>query len=179
MPSNSTAVLSPCGRYRYRLTREVDPVSGRGRVLFVMLNPSTADATVDDPTIRKCVGFARRAYAPPALIDVVNLYAWRATDPNDLRRAADASDVIGPETDMHIGEAADRAGAIVVAWGALNLGAMSAPARERARDVARRLRLAASGAPLLCLGTTKGGEPRHPLMVAYSVVPSTWSDRDA
>src|SRR5689334_20041621 len=71
-----SAVLSPCGLYRYRLTRRW----GDGpALLFVMLNPSTADATEDDPTIRRCTGFAKREGMPA--IEVVNLFAWRATDP--------------------------------------------------------------------------------------------------
>lgn len=161
-----SAILSPCGRYRYLLSREADTL-GSGRVLFVMLNPSTADASKDDPTIRKCRGFTSRMGLP--WFDVVNLYAWRATDPNDLRRASEHSDIIGPENDMHIGLAADRATVIVAAWGALNLGRMTKPAIERARDVMRRLDVAAAGRPILCLGTAANGQPRHPLMVSYAI----------
>lgn len=91
-------------------------------------------------------------------------------DPNDLRRAADAHDVVGPDNNMHIEIAAKRASYIVAAWGALNLGAMSGPARERTRDVARLLR----DRPLVCLGTTNDGNPRHPLMVAYATAPAEW-----
>lgn len=164
------AVLSPCLSYRYRLSRDIDS-GGDGRVLFVMLNPSTADETKDDPTIRKCLGFARKWWSPTA-IDVVNLYAWRATDPADLRRAADHNDVIGPETNAYVRAAAASAMTIVVAWGALNLGAMSGPARARAGDVSDML--AQTGKRLVCFGTTQGGQPRHPLMVAYATEAETW-----
>lgn len=168
-----SAVLSPCGRYRYRLDRDVS-VFGSDRVLFVMLNPSVADASKDDPTIRKDLGFADRKWSTGRL-DVVNLYGWRATDPADLRRAWErGEDVIGPENDEHIAQAADAASIIVVAWGALNLCAMSVAAQERAREVVGRLRVAAAGRPLWCFGTTLGGQPRHPLMVSYSVEPHEW-----
>lgn len=160
-----SAVLSPCQRYRYFLTRDVD-LLGAGRMLFVMLNPSVADATLDDPTIRKCRGFAQRAGM--RTFNVVNLYAWRATDPDDLRRAADANDIIGPANDLYIGGAVARADIIVAAWGALNMGSMSKPAADRAREVSRRF-LTAGGRRPHCLGTAKNGQPRHPLMVSYSV----------
>lgn len=105
-----TAVLSACGRFRYRLGRQW----GEGGVLlFVMLNPSTADADVDDATIRRCVKFAQ-AHGFGAL-EVVNLYAFRATDPKDLRRAGYLA---GPENDAHIAAAASECAAICVAWGA-------------------------------------------------------------
>lgn len=158
-----TALISPCKRYRYRLTREVSPLFGSGRALFVMLNPSTADATTDDPTIRKCCGFAMRHRW--AYVDVVNLYAWRATDPRDLCRASECEDIIGPENDTQIGMAADRASVILVAWGALTLGRLSRDAASRARDVLARAQIV--GCDVLCLGTAKNGQPRHPLMVAY------------
>src|SRR5689334_19453129 len=84
------AVISACGRYRYVLTRQVGP--GSRRATFVMLNPSTADATNDDPTIRRCIGFARE-WGCGRLV-VLNLFAFRATDPADLKRAIDP---VGPE----------------------------------------------------------------------------------
>jgi hypothetical protein len=103
------ALLSPCKLYRYTLTRRW----GEGPpLLFVMLNPSTASATEDDPTIRRCVGYAKRDGFPA--IEVVNLFALRATDPKALTTVADP---IGPENDAHVQAAADRAGRIVAAWG--------------------------------------------------------------
>ena len=144
------AVISPCGLYRYSLTRRW--ASG-APVLFVMLNPSTADATIDDPTIRRCVGFAR-AWGAPA-IEVVNLFAYRATDPVDLAAARlGGLDIVGPENDLHIAAAAERTSSCVVAWGA------HAEAIQRAGDV---WRLLAERVSVHALGITKAGAPRHPL----------------
>lgn len=142
----SDAVISACGAYRYRLSRGFEP-----RLPFVMLNPSTADATVDDPTIRRCAGFAlREAYTG---IEVVNLYAFRATNPRALLTAADP---IGPENRAYLAQVSALHSLIVCAWGA------HAPP-EYAREVAAILR--GNGARLVCLGTTKAGAPRHPLYV--------------
>jgi hypothetical protein len=147
------AYLSACGLYRYWLSRRWND----GPLLpFVMFNPSTADASVDDPTIRRCMGFARREdYAG---IWVINLHAFRATSPVDLRRALDP---FGPENaDICIktfDDARDAGVPIICAWGALvaDFGVekpfLESSARRRAR--------------LLCLGKTKSGKPRHPLYV--------------
>jgi hypothetical protein len=134
------------GPYRYLLSRRWGPGAP---ALFVMLNPSTADDTSDDPTIRRCIGFARRWGAPA--VEVVNLYALRATRPRDLFAHAAP---VGPDNDAAIADAAARAAAIVVAWGA-----------HGARDAARvRCVVGLLGARrLACLGTSRGGEPRHPL----------------
>jgi len=110
-----SAVISPCGLYRYRLSRQWTEPSYS--LAFVMLNPSTADAEVDDPTIRRCIGFARReGYGG---IEVVNLYAFRATSPDDLWKAKDPC---GPENEGHlisIARASVGYGTpIVCAWGA-------------------------------------------------------------
>lgn len=136
------------GRYRYMLTR-VLPEIGEPLV-FCMLNPSTANATQDDPTIRRCVGFALREGAE-ALI-VVNLYARRATKPKDLWAAADP---VGCENDDVI-RFLGAGRRVVCAW-----GSNAKPARVKA--VASMLRN--QGATLLCLGTTANGSPRHPLYV--------------
>jgi hypothetical protein len=110
------ATLSKCGKYRYRLTRRW----GDGAVAtFIMLNPSTADALVDDATIRKCMGFARR-WGMSGLM-VGNLFAYRATNPRDMRRAPDP---VGPDNERHLHEMCHEAGAsgngglVVCAWGA-------------------------------------------------------------
>jgi hypothetical protein len=147
------AVLSPCGSYRYRLWRVWDPRSPRA--LFVMLNPSTADALADDPTIRRCTGFAR-AWGMGG-IDVVNLYAWRSTDPEALRTLELAWRIVGPERDAHITAALAHAGVVVLAWGAHPLAAAEAPG-----VVAR---IVDAGLAPQCLGVTATGHPRHPLYV--------------
>ena len=105
-----SAVLSDDARYRYRLTRTW-PGSG-GAVLLVGLNPSTADAHVDDATVRRMVGFARRWGHRELLVG--NLYALRATDPRELRQAADP---IGPDNVEHLDAMAARAERVVAAWG--------------------------------------------------------------
>jgi hypothetical protein len=124
-----------------------------------MLNPSKADAEADDPTIRRCLRFARDLGF--GSIDVTNLFAWRATDPGELARASDA---VGPENDRHILEAAGAAGMVVCAWGAFPA------ARPRAGAVVRLLRSAS--VKLHVLGwTTTPGVPRHPLFLPASARP--------
>lgn len=146
-----TATICPSGLYRYDLGRRW----GDGAmVAFLMLNPSTADATQDDPTIRRCVGFARSWGA--GAIRVVNLWAYRATKPADLWGARELLDVVGPENDRHIRRAADEAERVVAAWGAHG--------HRDPKRVAAVLDLLGDR-PLYCLGRTKGGDPRHPLMV--------------
>jgi hypothetical protein len=146
------AVISADGRYRYALTRDTGQLGAEGTVLFVMLNPSTADANVDDPTIRRCLAFARRwGYAG---LTVGNLFALRATDPSELARAADP---IGPNDDEWLDRLAARATEIIAAWGAHKL------AVSRARDVLPRLEHYCGTAS--CIGQTRALAPRHPLFV--------------
>ena len=162
---NAGATLSPCGRYRYKLWRYglYDSLVPR-TMLFIMLNPSTADAMVDDPTIRRCRSFAMRdGYSQ---LEVVNLFALRATDPRELARAPDP---IGPDNDAIIAKAVLRArdsgGCVVAAWGA------HAIARRRAAVVEA---IRQNGAALMCLGLTKDGSPRHPLYVRSDEPLGAW-----
>lgn len=142
------AVISPCGRYRYRLSRIWD--TSKPAVCWVMLNPSTADATVDDPTIRRCLGFTR-FWGGYGGILVVNLFAYRAMEP---RVMLSADDPIGPENDRHILEtAAGRR--VIAAWGARG------GYRHRDAQVVRLL--TSYGIKVECLGLTRGRMPRHPL----------------
>lgn len=153
----ATALLSACGAYRYRLNR----CWGYGRpLLFVMLNPSTADGSEDDATIRKCVGFARRLGFTG--IQVVNLFAYRATDPVELVRAGYP---VGPDNDAHIADAVSDAGRnlVVCAWGG---SAPSLAKDSRVADVMTLLRRRC--AKPVALALTNGGVPRHPLMLPYS-----------
>jgi hypothetical protein len=138
-------------------------------MVFIMLNPSTATDTVDDPTIRRCVGFARReGYAQ---LEVVNLFAWRATDPNQLRHVQDP---VGPDNDRHILAACTRAGLVVAAWG-LNVITVGAPAAQRVAWVLGQLER--HSIQLYCLGTTAGiaGQPRHPLYVRGDTPLTEWT----
>lgn len=165
----STAWLSSCGTYRYALWRSWYAFAPFAT--FIMLNPSTADAAVDDPTIRKCIGFARRWGCGG--IRVVNLFAYRSTDPKALngRRCAD---IDGPQNDEAIrfafgcASGSDAPGPCVAAWGAFKHPAIEG----RARDIAE---LAADAeVELRCLGRSADGSPRHPLMLAYTTALEAW-----
>lgn len=151
----SGADLSPCGRYRYRLWRRW---SDAPHALWVMLNPSTADATKDDPTIRRCVSFAR-AWGCGGIV-VVNLYAWRATNPEELWRVEreHGFDIVGPTNDATIAAAITEAhvGTRVAAWGT--------HARPDRVAAVHRMVVAAD-VEVVCLGRSRAGMPRHPLMV--------------
>lgn len=158
------AVLSACGLYRYSLTRRWAPGEG---VAFVMLNPSTADATTDDPTVRKVVKFSR-AWGAPA-VEVVNLFAFRATEPWDLIEKA--RDPIGPENDAHILAAVDRARSVVIAWGVTVMGTALEP------RMAAVLRLLLPFRPkVYALKLTNSGQPGHPLYLADKTHPRLYPD---
>lgn len=165
-----SAILSDCGTYRYALWRDIpqplmtddqvadlplDRPDPDSTVLFVMLNPSTADAALDDPTIRRCASFARDwGYARLA---VANLYAFRATQPHEL---AQADDPIGPENDDWIATLCNEADCKIAAWGA---SVHAAP--ERVQEVAFML----DHDTVFCLGLTAEGHPKHPLYVPADV----------
>lgn len=170
MISDRGAEISPCGRYRYRLWRKVssefDPYGQifkpTGTLLYVMLNPSTADAMKDDPTIRKCDGFARVHHF--ARFEVVNLYAWRSTDKKALLKVADP---VGPENDATIIAALAEASQVIVAWGAIHKKQEHRSWRVSALLAESRLKLTAP--PMIySLGSTKAGHPNHPLMLPYA-----------
>lgn len=158
------AIVSTDGRYRYTLDRWW----GNGpRVLFVMLNPSTADATVDDPTIRRCMGFARSwGYDG---ITVWNLYAFRATNPRELDSAEDPIG-IGHANEDHLWAIVHdgRTDLIVAAWGAK-------PGHGRYANRELAMQFAFHDYEVHCLGTTKDGHPRHPLYVRGDTWPILWS----
>lgn len=159
MSADRTAVIPQCGLYRYSLERKVGPASWR--LLWIMLNPSTADASIDDPTIRKVMGFTERAGHGVAM--VANLFAWRATDPDALRaRIENGEPHVGEDNDAAILRAVAAADAVVCAWGRFPW------AMSRAREFVAMLEEKAPGIPHACLGTNKDGSPRHPLMVAYA-----------
>ncbi|MDB5309120.1 MAG: hypothetical protein JWO38_3322 [Gemmataceae bacterium] len=148
------AVISDCGRYRYVLTRQVGP--GMRSVTFIMLNPSTADATTDDHTIRKCIGFARRWGC--GKLTVLNLFAFRATKPPVMKKAADP---VGPENkawfDQHLAEASESL--VVCAWGVHGA--------HQDQDLAVLGWLERLGIQPQALAITKDGHPQHPLMLGY------------
>lgn len=156
-----SAVISPCGQYRYKLTREGDLASVCGPLPFVMLNPSTADATTDDRTIGRCRSFAK-ALGYNGIV-VVNLYALRSTDPAALWKHPDP---VGPMNDSWLSCTGREHSEIVCAW-----GADAKP--DRVMHVATML--TAAGARLRCLGMTKDGAPRHPLYVRGDQPLLDWS----
>jgi hypothetical protein len=146
------AILSQCRKYRYSLSRDTGLlVPEKGTALFVMLNPSTADESKDDPTIRRCKGFATRWDCNGFIVG--NLYALRATNPKELWKAGDP---IGPDNDYHLQELMAEIKEVVCAW-----GNNARPDRVKAFvDIANKVK-----ANLWCLGITKEGQPKHPLYV--------------
>lgn len=141
-----SAVFSPDRVYRYELWRQwgESPI-----VAFIGLNPSTADETVDDPTIRRCIGFAK-SWGCGGLV-MLNLFAYRATDPRQLLIAEDP---VGPDNDAHLKSAVARSDMTVAAWG------VHGKLQNRGWHVVGML---GEGAHLQALGLTKDGYPRHPL----------------
>lgn len=144
------AVFSECGRYRYLLRRTWD--HGKPRALFVMLNPSTANAKDDDPTIRSCVRLMRAlGYGS---IEVVNLFGLITPDPSELFKS-DAP--IGPNNERAVHAAIVRCDVVIFAWGAF-------PAAERKSQFFREW-VKAYRPAVYCLGKTKSGAPKHPLYI--------------
>lgn len=147
------AIFDETRQYRYSLWRSWEDRSNR--VAFILLNPSQANEVEDDPTIRRCIGFARDwGYGS---MEIVNLFAYCATKVQTLKKARDP---IGSENDLYILQAAERASLLIYAWG--NWGAL----RGRNLEVLGLLREAKSG----CLGLTNSGQPRHPLYLSKSSI---------
>jgi hypothetical protein len=154
------AWISPGGVYRTLLWRTFGDRDHRRPMAFGMLNPSTADAFIDDPTIRRCLGFAYRENCGGII--VVNASPYRATDPHELRAAREAGkNVYYTAANIHgLNMASDLFGKFVLAWGAgipLWLDDQAGVMMQAARGLG------------LCLGTTKAGMPRHPLYVRSDV----------
>lgn len=155
----STAVYSDCERYRYALTRIWDP-NGK-RVLFVMLNPSKATEIQNDPTVERCERRARSLGF--GAFRVTNIFAWRDTDPFQMRKAKDP---IGPQNDDAIQEGAGWADQIIAAWGTHGAHLGRGPQMETfLRDQSK---------PIYTLGLSKHGHPKHPLYISYSQQPLLW-----
>lgn len=158
-----SAVISACGTYRYSLTRNLG--MGDRVVTFIGVNPSTADATTDDATVRKWCGFAKRWGFDR--IEVVNLFAYRATD---VRALAEVEDPVGPANNMQIRAAIDRAQLVVPCWGSR----AKLPPRLVGRIDLVRVMLRVAGVELKCFGKTQQGDPRHPLMLGYDTALEQW-----
>lgn len=148
------ALISDCGLYRYTLSRQWD--GDMPSLPIIMLNPSTADADNDDPTIKRCISFGKREGFGG--IRVFNLFAYRATSPADMKAM---SDPIGPMNAEYLWLVLRQSGLegtpVLCAWG--THGA------HRRQDRAVRVMAQKAGARLVCLGMTKDGHPKHPLYV--------------
>jgi hypothetical protein len=147
-----SAEFSACRRYRYVLRRVWDNV--RPAVLFIGLNPSTATATINDPTIRRCIRFAQDWGFGSLLM--ANLFAYRATEPGILR---EIDDPIGPRNNWWLSNLQRKAGLVVAAWG------IHGTLLSREAEVLHKL------TDVHCLGITKAGHPKHPLYLPASAKP--------
>jgi hypothetical protein len=157
-PESSGATFSPCRRYRYTLWRQWDE---RPPAAFIMLNPSTADETANDPTVERC---QRRAQAMGyGGIRVANIFALRSTDPRALYTAEDP---VGPENDHALLTLAQGVSLVICAWGSHG--------RHQGRGVAVRALLHAHDIPLHVLRLNQDGNPQHPLYIGYDVAPVLW-----
>jgi hypothetical protein len=159
------ALISQCGVYRFRLWRVIPSVlDRRGTVLFIMLNPSTADDKNDDPTIRRCMGYAERwAYKR---LEVVNLSPIRATSPKELKYVKgqwQSTEEI--QNEGIIEWAIGKANLVVAAWGAAVVDCGLETAAERVQELCEDLHV---------LGLTKYGHPRHPLYMPRDAKPTRW-----
>ncbi|TAM23399.1 MAG: DUF1643 domain-containing protein [Nevskiaceae bacterium] len=152
-----TTIFSPDRLYRYTLWREW--LGGEGYCMFIGLNPSTADEVQDDPTIRRCIGFAK-SWGYGALC-MTNAFAYRATDPKVMKAQAEP---VGPDNDSHLQRVAAEAGVIVAAWG------VHGSHRNRCFEIPRLI------PNLHCLARTQLGDPKHPLYLRADLrpVPFNW-----
>jgi hypothetical protein len=159
-----TAVISDCGRYRYILTRQSGP--GECAATFIMLNPSTADAVTDDPTIRRCIGFA--GHWGCSRLVVLNLFAVRATEPRNMKQS---DDPVGPENKSWFERAlkAPHYGPVVCAWG------IHGNHIEQDRIVLDWLE--SKGIQPQALGITRAGHPKHPLYLPSTAQPIPFARR--
>lgn len=159
LPVRNTASLSRCHRYRYALWRSWDDT--RPQLMFIGLNPSTADARHDDPTLIRCMRFASDwGYGA---VCMGNLFAWRATDPGQIRKV---DDPVGPRNDHWLRRLAGESTLVVAAWG--NDGNY----RQRATRVRKML------PDMRCLKMNRGGEPAHPLYQPATARPQPLASAD-
>jgi hypothetical protein len=139
------AIFDDTNRYRYKLWRSWD--TNKPTIAFIMLNPSTADESENDPTIRRCLGYAKD-WGYGRLV-VGNLFAYRTSDPSNLRNCEDP---VGPENDQYLHEICETADMVICAWG------VGGDLYNREQEVTNKLNF-----DLYALDTTKDGHPNHPL----------------
>lgn len=157
------AVISACGLYRYRLDRTVamtGPVYA-----FFGINPSTADASVDDATVRKWIGFTK-VWGGSRFI-VGNVFAFRSTD---VMALATVDDPFGDDIGDHVTAIIEEADILIPCWGRTD---KAPPKLQDAFDVLMDA-LVSSGKPVMTFGLTKGGDPKHPLMLGYDTPLQPW-----
>ena len=150
---NSEAIYSDCERYRYSLSRIWD--SNKQNVLFVMLNPSTADEFKNDPTVERCERRARMLNF--GAFCVCNIFAWRETNPYNLIKI---SNPIGEDNNLHILRASFSANLVICAWG------VHGKHLNRDKEVTKLL--LDNNTKLYHLGLTKENHPKHPQYIPYS-----------
>jgi hypothetical protein len=159
MKITKDAILSPLRNYRYVLTRQWD--ADKPYVAFIGLNPSTADEYEDDPTIRRCIGFAK-SWGMGGVV-MLNLFGFRATEPRVMMAAAYP---VGEDNDRHIFEQSSRAEFVIACWGGLEI------CRNRAAEVEKIV------PNMLCLKQNQNGSPRHPLYVRKDCIPMIYIGED-
>lgn len=153
-----SAEFSPCRTWRYALWRTWEPSAPYA--MFIGLNPSTADEIENDPTVTRCIGYARTwGYGG---LCMANLFAYRDTDPRGMKAAPDP---VGPKNDERLSQLAGTAGVVVAAWGTHGV--------HQGRDRVVRARL---GGVLHYLKLTKFGHPQHPLYLRADLMPTRWED---
>ena len=170
-----SAVISACGLYRYRLDRDCEPLIrlAPAEVLkpptfaYFGINPSTADASIDDATVRKWRGFTERNSGGHFIVG--NVFAFRSTDPKGLKFT---DDPFGPERDAYLSRIIAEADVLVPCWG--NLDKM--PKELRGAPAVLLEQLLATGKPVLHFGVTDSKQPKHPLMLAYDTPLLPWTE---
>lgn len=146
------AVFSPCRLWRYELWRQWD--GSKPYCMFIGLNPSTADEELDDPTVRRCIRYARD-WGYGALC-MTNIFAWRDTDPRQMKRQPDP---VGPENEKTLMHRAQGAGIVIAAWG------------THGAHLNQHLRVKRMLPELHALKVTKDGFPGHPLYLPLDAKP--------
>lgn len=158
-----SAVISLCGQYRYRLERDVQ-MDGLTFAYFGV-NPSTADATINDATVRKWIGFTKVNGGRRFIVG--NVFAFRSTDVKALMRA---DDPIGPENHAHLMQIAADADVLVPCWG--DTKKVTGALRHAFGHLF--VELVATGKPVRTFGLTASGDPKHPLMLGYDTPLADW-----
>lgn len=159
-----SAIISPCGQYRYRLDREVMFLGGPTYAFFGV-NPSTADASLDDATVRKWIGFVKRWGGRRFIVG--NVFAYRSTDVNGLKLA---DDPIGSENRAYLMQIVAEADVLVPCWG--DTKKVTGPLRHSFGHTL--VELLYTGKPVKHFGLTAGGDPKHPLFLGYDTPLVDW-----